>query len=782
MDILRLAAPSMEPAVAADWARYLGADYLLCGEDARRVLARQVGLPDPGSPNMLLTCQGRELFSGRGLPASVRFIVFLLNPLEIPPDETGPALFTPGLFPGGGSGCARSLHVSVPSLTAYQEQIAMGFCDCLLARHPVEERDQFAFRTTVQEAAANAVIHGNLELEGHFSPEFSSFDIFLKELEKGLADPRRSHRRIEIAAGLLEGRFRAMVRDEGPGYTPGLAAQDDREAAHGRGLALISSLSEGFVLSDSGRRIDIHYGFPFAPSPFSPPAFEDIPTAIGMPKNGMAIANSSTGSVLHSATLQDADEIESNIVDIGKNNLQSRGRDEPMDMPSEKTGTELLAPEENVPDGPDHGFLKGFFVEEDQSEEETVLEPGWLESCRVLIVDDAELSREMIAAVLESRGFTDMAFAVDGEDALEKVDSFQPDIVILDLVMPKMDGLEVCRRLRSQKKYRRLPVLVQTGLEDVKSRIDVFRAGATDLVIKPVNSEELIARMQVHLENRFLIGQLQEYRNRMEADLVLAHAMQHELLPRQEVIDRLRLDMNLHIDSLFMPSSALGGDCWGILELPGESGVAVYLVDFSGHGVAPAVNTFRLHALLSDLTNIDRDMLSSPADVLGYLNGRLKSLLPRGQFAAMLYMIIEPGEDRVRYAASAFPSPVLCLPGTEGHSPGEALSIDGSGVPMGLIDDAEFQERTVAFPEGAGLMIYSDGLCDLHVGPEKRMEEEGARKLAEAAMPLSASFLSETLQPFLKSLDRQPLDDLTVLLLQRPVSGRADDCGEPGAA
>ncbi|MBF0333963.1 MAG: response regulator, partial [Alphaproteobacteria bacterium] len=125
-----------------------------------------------------------------------------------------------------------------------------------------------------------------------------------------------------------------------------------------------------------------------------------------------------------------------------------------------------------------------------------------MRALRVLVIEDSETNRRLLDALLRAAGIQTIAFAVDGIDGLEKVESFQPDLVVLDIMMPRMDGFEVCRRLRALPEHRSLPILVQTGLETAQERTEAFRAGATDLVIKPLNGAEFLARVRVHLQNR----------------------------------------------------------------------------------------------------------------------------------------------------------------------------------------------------------------------------------------------------------------------------------------
>ena len=145
--------------------------------------------------------------------------------------------------------------------------------------------------------------------------------------------------------------------------------------------------------------------------------------------------------------------------------------------------------------------------------------------CLILVVDDTEFNRTLITAMLRQAGFRRIQHAVDGIDALQKIGDELPDLVILDIVMPGLDGFEVCRHLRAEPRFSDLPVLVQTALSNTEDRNKAFQLGTTDLITKPIDRNELLARVRIHLENRVLIQDLQLYRARLESELGMAREM-----------------------------------------------------------------------------------------------------------------------------------------------------------------------------------------------------------------------------------------------------------------
>lgn len=374
-----------------------------------------------------------------------------------------------------------------------------------------------------------------------------------------------------------------------------------------------------------------------------------------------------------------------------------------------------------------------------------------LSECRILVVEDNQMNRVLVLGFLKATGVIHIEQAVDGLDGLEKVEAFNPDLIILDLMMPRMDGHEFLRRLRADPRHAELPVLVTTALSSVHDRNEVFSLGATDYLEKPINGLELLARVKVHLRNRVMLNSLTRYRDRLSQDLATLRTMQEMLLPQPAQIDALAASHGIAIDSFFEPSLELGGDLWGCRALAGGK-LAVFIADFSGHGVTAAVNTFRLKVLLDGMEQAD-----DPAAVLGILNRALAGMLPRGQFATMAYAVVDTAADTLTFASAG--APPLIAGDVHGVEP-----CVSRGLPLGVAAGAGYANVTVAFPKGRFLVLYSDALIEMPDRHGKVLEEEGAVTLVAGIRhhtpPLPA--LLEAFRPN-AALD----DDLTVVWLRR---------------
>ena len=378
--------------------------------------------------------------------------------------------------------------------------------------------------------------------------------------------------------------------------------------------------------------------------------------------------------------------------------------------------------------------------------------------CTVVVVDDVLPNRALITAYLQRAGFSRILAASDGRQALNLIRSTSPDLVLLDLLMPEMDGFEVCEALRSDPSFADLPILAMTALEDADERARAFAMGATDMILKPVHHAELIARTSAHLERRLLINGLKEFHGRTAAELGLAREMQRSLLPTAGTIKQIGARNGIDVAAVFTPSSELGGDIWGIWSID-TSRVGVYTVDFSGHGVAAAINTFRIHTLLAS-GDFNR---SDPGQFLADINDNLTGLLPLGQYATMLYAVLDSDSNIMTYAAAGCPAPVLL------HRNSAPLGLDSSGVPLGIERGIEYITRQAAFGPGSRVLLHSDALPEARMPGGALLGEDAARAMVASALRReSASEVIDDLAAQIALTVGTGLDDdLTIICLTR---------------
>ncbi len=384
---------------------------------------------------------------------------------------------------------------------------------------------------------------------------------------------------------------------------------------------------------------------------------------------------------------------------------------------------------------------------------------GALRQSRILIVDDAVINLLFLRNILMRGGFNDIRTAENGEEALALCDSFMPDIIILDLIMEGLDGFECCRRIRARAEGGDVPILIQTALTDQDEKIRTFKEGATDFISKPIFPDELYARVIVHLEKQLALKKLRSYKQRVGQELETARELQTAILPKALEIERICAAANLDIASHFRPSSELGGDFWGIKQLEAHS-IAFWIVDFSGHGVAAALNVFRLHTCLHELSPLAHE----PGEYLAEMNERLLQLLPRGQFATMFYGIINTKRDELRYASAGAPHPIILRNGGK-----QSATIDGSGQPLG-IQAHRYVTRSTPLMAGDCVCFYSDALTETADAAGDYIDEMQVAELLAQNIWTAETALRQLLDYYdTRTVAKNRRDDLTIGLICRNV-------------
>lgn len=373
-----------------------------------------------------------------------------------------------------------------------------------------------------------------------------------------------------------------------------------------------------------------------------------------------------------------------------------------------------------------------------------------IKDCHILVVDDLGFNREMIERILRSDGYRAVTFAEDGVEALLRIEHDRPDLVILDLIMPHMDGYAVLENVRNRIKSE-IPLLVQTASNDVEAKNRAFAAGATDFFTKPISPVELKSRVEVHLRSRVLTQELKAYQDRMTLELASAKILQTSMLPSQSLIDEKSASYGVSMGSFFKGSSELSGDLWGFLKDSPE-GIGYYLADFVGHGVSAAVNTFRLHTLMGEL-----DRGQPLEDLVFDLNNKLCEAMTTGQYATLFCGRYDVKTRILRYVATGCPEPLIR------HQDGTVVKGYNTGLPLGIMRDHFYEAWGFPLQKDDLLLTYSDALY-----ATMTIDEEDGEMLPSVLKTFPHP--SDLIEGLTQGVHNQMLaDDLTLVAL-RPVA------------
>jgi phosphoserine phosphatase RsbU/P len=318
-----------------------------------------------------------------------------------------------------------------------------------------------------------------------------------------------------------------------------------------------------------------------------------------------------------------------------------------------------------------------------------------LSDCRVLIVDDVKANVDILVEAL--RGDYKLSVALGGEQAFAAVHRSQPDLVLLDIVMPDVDGYEICRRLRAADATRELPIMFLSSLEDVKHKARGFEVGGNDYLTKPFEILEVKARVRSLLKAKSYADAVKAA---AERDLRIAREIQMGLLPTN--IRTQTQGTGLDVAAVLEPAHQVGGDLYEVLRL-GPDRVLVAVGDVSGKGIPAALF---MAVTMTILRSMARQGYAVE-ELLRRLNDELLEQNPRGMFVTMQLMVFDAAAHTVTCASAGHHAAVRI---TSGRPP--ELAFASSGRVLGLLPSEAIGSETVAVRPGDTFVLFTDGVSE----------------------------------------------------------------------
>ncbi|MGD8842081.1 MAG: SpoIIE family protein phosphatase [Gammaproteobacteria bacterium] len=384
----------------------------------------------------------------------------------------------------------------------------------------------------------------------------------------------------------------------------------------------------------------------------------------------------------------------------------------------------------------------------------------------ILVIEDDPVVRFNVVCFLEDSGFR-VSEQERGDAGIEAARTMHPDLVLCDLRMPGLDGMEVLRRLHAEQPD--LPVVVISGTGVLGDAVDALRNGASDFVTKPIYDMAVLehaikgalekARLQAdnrryQFELQRANEQLQRHVQQLEQDACAGRKLQQQLMPAAQ-----RLMDGCRCSSYLLPSLHLSGDFLDYFMLD-DKRLAFYLADVSGHGVPSAFVTVLLKSLIDRYVDRYREegdpLVLDPARLLARLNADL--LAQRlDKYTTLLFAVIDTRENRLVFSTGGhFPAPMLF----DGKC---ARFIAQRGFPVGLFQAAGYENVSMELPAQYRLALFSDGVLDALPDPTLRDKQN---RLLQAVQRSTSD--GNTLLSFL-GLDagRSYPDDITLLTVER---------------
>ena len=381
----------------------------------------------------------------------------------------------------------------------------------------------------------------------------------------------------------------------------------------------------------------------------------------------------------------------------------------------------------------------------------------------LLVVDDTPANTRMVACVL--RDIYEIRIATDGPMALALVKTSPvPDLILLDVVMPEMNGYEVCARLKADPGTRDIPVIFLTGQIEAADEERGFQAGAVDYIQKPFSEAIIKARVQTHLTLQGVRKQLAEQLRTIRGELETARRVQLSILPQE--IPKIE---GLEIAARYFPMAALGGDFYDFIVVD-EKRIGILVADVSGHGTPAALIASMLKiSLAAQIAHA-----SQPAQVLAGLNQTLLGKF-RHHYVTAAYVFVNMEEKLLRYAGAGHP-PLLLADGANGNSR-EVLE---NGLILSSFPGATYSQVELPLATGDWIVLHTDGITEAR---NRSDSEFGLDRLKECfknhrggtADELADQLLSELWLWIERVAGDELKDDVTLLALH--VDGFGTPCG-----
>lgn len=363
------------------------------------------------------------------------------------------------------------------------------------------------------------------------------------------------------------------------------------------------------------------------------------------------------------------------------------------------------------------------------------------QDARVLVVDDNEMNRDILARRLSRIGLN-VDTAEDGNTGLDKILTGEYNLIMLDIMMPDIDGIEVLKRTREFFSKTELPVIMATAKDEGADLAEALSLGANDYVTKPLDFKVVRARVDNVLGYTQAANELSVANERMRNDLEAAARVQQSLLP-DEHVDVEGAEFMWH----YRPCDELAGDGLNVFKCDDEN-VAMYVMDVSGHGVAAALLSVSVTHHLSQLIgssdeSAQCDMTAENVVSPAWLASNLNALFPMQSvgrhYFTFVYGVLNVKTRQFCFVSAGSPGPLVV------HADGTSEVHDVPAVPIGMFPDSEYVDTVIQLQQGDRLYLHSDGLYEER-HPETR-EEFGRDRMQQALCAAAGA-------PFIVSLDK----------------------------
>ena len=374
----------------------------------------------------------------------------------------------------------------------------------------------------------------------------------------------------------------------------------------------------------------------------------------------------------------------------------------------------------------------------------------------ILLVDDNQVNLFVIEKVLKNAGYDNCVSLTSAYDLFDYVQLDAPnpkgnsvDLILLDIMMPEVDGIEACKRIKQNERLKDIQIIFVTALEDKNKLAEALDIGGVDYITKPINKTELLARIRVALRLKAELDWHTQQEYKIQYELDLATHVQRSLLSPPINED------NIQIGVSYLPSSNLAGDMYYWHKI-NDHRYAIILLDMMGHGISAALVCMFISSVLREAVK----QLVEPELVIKELN-RYMTLLQNGKdgnlfYFTAIYLVIDTQLKTVEYVNA-------------GHPSGYALVDEKTLVPLnqgscavGFFDEIDVQKQFIQYNEDVQIILFTDGVLEA-MGPCEIESEKQLQTLLSTKWDYSQHLINNLLPK--EQQENQP-DDMCVVMIQ----------------
>ena len=309
---------------------------------------------------------------------------------------------------------------------------------------------------------------------------------------------------------------------------------------------------------------------------------------------------------------------------------------------------------------------------------------------RILLIDDEVPVKDFMKKILTRSGYV-VFTASDGKEAIEMLETLYVDLIILDMHMPNMNGLDVLRHIRKHELTNK-PVLMVSGYHDADLRIESYRLGAYDFITKPEQTEVMLKR----IENGIKIGEILDFNEFMKVELFMARKLQKYIFP-----DTGYNSADLDIYAWNLPLSDIGGDLYDFIHFRNDS-VLIFIADVSGHSISASMFTAIVKMVFRNAIKNSDD----PGEIMTIVNHELSANLPVESFVTMFCCLIDSKTGAMKYSNAGHPKPFII-------GKDRVVEIGENDPFLGPINDMKYTTYNAVLGKNEILFLYTDGLLDI---------------------------------------------------------------------